>query len=86
MTLKEFSKLKKDEQIHVIKQRGTFLFLRHEGCVDVVLYQINGFYAEVFFEGAARKNLRIHCFDNTEALDIYLNEISLASVNAILSR
>lgn len=86
MTLKEFSNLKKDEQIHVIKQRGTFLFIRHEACIDIVLYQVNGLYAEVFFDGEIRNNLRIHCFDDTAPLDIYLKEISLTSIYDMLSK
>ena len=84
MTLKEFANLKKEEQVHVIKQCGTFLFIRHEGSIDVVLYQIKSFYAEVFFEGEAKKNIRIKSFDDTAALDIYLREISLAEIAHLL--
>ena len=84
MTLMEFASLKKDEQIHVIKNSGTFLFIRHEGSIDVVLYQIKSFYAEVYFEGANKKNIRIKSFDDTSMLDIYLQEISLSELRDLL--
>ena len=68
----------------MIKNRGTFLFIRQEAGIDVVLYQINGFYAEVFFEGNNKKNIRIRGFDDTASLDIYLREISLSELQDLL--
>lgn len=80
MCLQEFLVLEKEEQVNVIKQCGTFLFIRQEAGIDVVLYQIAGFYVEVFFEGNNKKNIRIKGFDDTATLDLYLKEISLSEL------
>jgi hypothetical protein len=84
MTLTEFAMLKKEEQINVIKRNGTFLFVRQEAGIDIVLYQILGFYAEVFFEGDNKKNVRIRSFDDTASLDVYLKEINLSELQDLL--
>lgn len=84
MTLKEFASLTKEDQVNVIKMSGTFLFIRQEAGIDIVLYQIKSFYAEVYFEGENKKNFRIRSFDDTGMLDIYLKEISLTELQHLL--
>jgi hypothetical protein len=59
MNLREFVVLEKEEQVNEIKRSGSFLFIRQEGGIDVVLYQIESFYAEVYFEGESKKSFRI---------------------------
>jgi hypothetical protein len=84
MTLPEFAVLEKQEQINLIKSMGTFLFIRQEAGIDVVLYQINGFYAEVYFEAYNKKNMRIRSFDDTALLDVYLKEINISELKQLL--
>jgi hypothetical protein len=84
MTLLQFTVLEKQEQINVIKSEGTFLYIRQEAGIDIVLYQIRSFYAEVFFEVENKKNFRIKSFDNTAGLDIYLKEINISELQQLL--
>lgn len=84
MTLREFSVLDKQEQINLIKSRGTFLFIRQEAGIDVVLYQIGSFYAEVYFEAYNKKNMRIKSFDDTSQLDVYLKQINITELKQLL--
>lgn len=84
MTLLQFAGLNIDRQVDVIKQEGAFLSVRNETGIDVILYQIGGFYAEVFFEAANGDKLHIKSFDDTEALDAYLDEINLSDLNGLL--
>lgn len=84
MSVQEFNALPKEEQINVIKARATFLFIRQEAGIDVVLYQVQSFYAEVYFEGQHKKNIRIIGFDDTAALDVYLKEINLSELTHLL--
>lgn len=84
MTLTEFASLNKQEQISVIKREGTFLFIRQEAGIDVVLYQIRNFYAEVYFETQNKKKMRIKSFDDTASLDIYLREINISELQQLL--
>lgn len=82
MTQPQFSRLKKEAQITVIKKEGSFLFYREEAGMDILLYQVNGFYAEVFF--AATGNTKINSFEDTAALEVYLGDISLAELYNLL--
>jgi hypothetical protein len=84
MTLVEFTTLEKQEQINVIRSRGTFLYIRQEAGIDVVLYQIGSFYAEVFFESCNKKNIRIRSFDDMASLDMYLREINISELQQLL--
>jgi hypothetical protein len=80
----QFAALEKQEQINVIKCEGTFLFMRQEAGIDIVLYQVKGFYTEVYFESANKKNMRITSFDDTAALDVYLKEINISELKQLL--
>lgn len=84
MTVVEFAVLGKREQINVIKRKGTFLYTRQEAGIDVVLYQIGGFYAEVFFESSNKKNIRIRSFDDMGSLDVYLRKINISELKQLL--
>ncbi|HEV7331780.1 MAG TPA: hypothetical protein VGN63_12145 [Flavisolibacter sp.] len=84
MTLPEFAVLEKQDQIKLIKSEGTFLFIRQEAGIDVVLYQIKGFYAEVYFEAYNKKDMRIKSFDDTALLDAYLREINISELQQLL--
>ena len=79
----EFSFLKKDQQIETIRCKAAFLFVRQQGVVDVILYQLDGFYVEVFFD-AADNGTRITCFDETGLQDVYLKDINISAVQQLL--
>lgn len=86
MTLMQFARMQKQEQIRVIKKTGSFLFIRHEAGIDVILYQIEGFYAEVYFDSTNNNSIRIRSFDDIASLDIYLKEINISELQHILRR
>lgn len=83
MTLAQFSRQNWLAQVATIKQEGSLLFIRQEPGLDIVLYQVAGFYAEVFFD-ASHQNTRIYCFDDTAALDVYLERINLSEIRDLL--
>jgi len=84
MTLPEFASIKKEQQIETIKKDGCFLYVRNEGSVDVILYQLDSFYVEVFFETALDDKVTIRSFDDTASLDVYLKEINISALQALL--
>lgn len=84
MKQSQFARLQKEEQINTIKKEGSFLFIRQECGIDIILYQIEGFYAEVYFEASKNNTVRIRSFDDTAALDTYLKEISLSEIRELL--
>jgi hypothetical protein len=87
MTLTEFNNLPQDQQVKTIKREGCFLYVRNEGGIDIILYQLRNFYAEVFFEsGEAGKKDRIliRSFDDMASLDIYLQKINISALKELL--
>lgn len=86
MRLRKFAGLKKEEQVKVIKRQGAFLFIRQEAGIDIILYQIAGFYAEVFFDSVNNNSIRIRSFEDTTSLGVYLKEINLSELQDLLRR
>ncbi|RYF87058.1 MAG: hypothetical protein EON98_01710 [Chitinophagaceae bacterium] len=84
MTLSQFAIQTKDQQIETIKKHGCFLYVRNEAGVDIILYQLDGFYIEVFFEAEAKEKIAIRPFDDTASLDIYLQEINISALQELL--
>ena len=83
MRMKEFRQLKKEQQIETIKRKAVFLFVRQQSHMDVILYQLENFYVEVFFD-ATDNGTEIACFDDTDLLDIYLKDINISAVEQLL--
>lgn len=73
MRLQEFKRLPQQEQTALLYEQGVYIGKRKQGATVVVLYQLEGFYAEVFFRVYRRIIDRIFCFSDTKRLDPYLN-------------
>jgi hypothetical protein len=84
MTQLQFAILNKEQKINIIKQEGAFLYVRNEAGIDIILYQIGNFYAEVFFEAVNNDKITIRSFDDTASLDVYLKEINISALQQLL--
>jgi hypothetical protein len=84
MRLQEFRLLAKERQIDVIKDKGAYLSIRQEEETDIILYQLEGFYVEVLFDGHQLQGPKIKCFDIDESLDIYLEQVNIDEVQYLL--
>src|SRR5688572_16649298 len=80
VTVEEFRLLSLSQQIKEICQRGTLLFVRKQLGLDVVLYQLDGFYVEVYLDPRKHGQTRLKCFDNTEELFPYYNSIDISEI------
>ena len=80
MRIQEFRKLAKESQIEVIKDKGAYLSIRQEAEADIILYQMGGFYVEVYFNGHKSQGPQIKCFEVDESLDIYLEQINIDEI------
>ena len=49
MTIRQFQELSSLNKKSVVRHKGVYLLIHKEADVDVVLYQIENFYVEVFF-------------------------------------
>lgn len=77
MTLYDFKKLSDFEQAQAV-WNGTFLAHREEGLFRVILYQIDSFYAEVYYQKEQNIISHFRTFTTTRLLDPYLEQIDLA--------
>jgi len=80
MTLFDFQLLPENEKIELLYKQGVYIGKRKEGTVTVLLYQLNSFYAEVFYKKYRCYVTKIHCFSSTAFLDPYLTEIDVESL------
>ena len=65
---------------------GTFLFDRKAVGIKVLLYQLSGFYVEVFYDTVTAKVCLIKSFTETDDLEAYLYKIDISEVQAILNK
>lgn len=77
MTLNDFTLLHDREKINLLYEHGVYIGKRKTGGASVVLYQLDGFYAEVFYRTYRRHIEQISCFAETAKLDPYLTNINV---------
>ena len=77
MTLNDFLPLPHEEKIHLLYHQGVYIGKRKMAATTIVLYQLEGFYAEVFYFRYRRTIEDISCFSGTARLDPYLTDISI---------
>ena len=77
MTCSFFDQLSEASQTDVIWEEGVFLARRTKGFYSIILFQIEGFYTEVFYHSHFNVIIKIESFSDTERLEPYLDCISL---------
>lgn len=77
MRLHDFIHLPESEKARLLYKHGVYIGKRRHGTISVVLYQLDGFYAEVFYRSYRREIDHISCFSGTARLDPYLTEINV---------
>ena len=77
MTLYDFTLLQDREKATLLYEQGVYIGKRKVGKTSVILYQFEGFYAEVFYRTYRRHIELISCFARTARLDPYLTEINV---------
>ncbi len=77
MTLEEFKLLTQDEQVRLLYEDGVYIGKRKLERTAVLLYQLEGFYAEVYYYKYRCLIASIRCFAETDRLDPYLAQIKV---------
>ena len=80
MTLYEFKLLSKQEQASTTWEKGVFLSSRKGSGFAVSLYQVDGFYVEVYYNSTENKIESIKSFTTTTLLEPYLSSIDISDV------
>ena len=86
MTLHQFRSLPLDVQERMLINNGTLLFDRKAVGIKVLLYQLSGFYVEVFYDTNTSKVCLIKSFVEPDDLEPYLHKIDISEVEALLNK
>jgi hypothetical protein len=78
MNVFQFHSLPEKQQLDLLEQSGVFIAERQGAFFyNIKLYQIEGFYVELYFHTHFNVVVNINCFTNTDCLDPYLERIDL---------
>jgi hypothetical protein len=80
MNFYDFLQLDETEQVEVLWYNGEQIGRRREGEYLILLYQVEGFYVEVFYHSKLREIKRYLSFDCTERLEPYIENIDISCV------
>ena len=80
MNMQEFDLMSGIEKVEVISEDAVFLEQRTEGCFKITLYQLEGFYIEIFFHLSQFTYKSIRVFSDAAALSPYLDAIDISTV------
>jgi hypothetical protein len=79
----EFSRLTQEEQLEILQKEGVFIGKHDVGGFDTILYQLNGFYAEITYL-EYRKSIQSLVVSNDSAcLQPYLDQIRLSGLDNV---
>jgi hypothetical protein len=77
MTMYAFQLMPEQQQTHLLYKYGVYIGKRKEGFSIILLYQFESFYVEVFYRKYRSHIKHLHCFETTELLDPYLEQIDV---------
>lgn len=80
MTLYDFQLLPEPQQIEILYRAGVYIGKRREGVSVILLYQLESFYVEVYYRKYRSHIRQLHCFDSTDLLDPYLEQIDVENL------
>lgn len=80
MKMYDFQLLPRQDQIEVLYQFGSFIGKRKEDFSILLLYQLESFYVEVVYAKYRSQVKHLHCFDSTDLLEPYLEQIDVENL------
>ena len=75
MTLLHFQLLNRKNQMKIIWEEGALIGTRSTIFYAIELYQVDGFYVEIFYKKEEQEFALLRSFDSTDRLTPYLNQI-----------
>ena len=78
--LKEFNQLNQEQKVALVLDRGIFIQLRVNSNYSIVLYSLDGFFAEIWYKTASAKFFMVRGFSNQDMLEPYLEAIDLSAL------
>ena len=68
------------EKLDFLAMAGTHLTIRRDGKYTVVLYHLNGYFAELYYNSQKGEAEHVRTFRNSTGLEPYLDLIELEAV------
>jgi len=81
LSLGEFKELPAEFQFDILHKHGVYVGKRKEREQTIVLFQLHGFYVEVFYKQYRKTVDRIVTSESAEILSPYLNQIDVRDLN-----
>lgn len=79
--LAEYTGLSQDQQFDILQRDGVYVGKRKAGKQTVVLFQLYGFYVEVFYKQYRRLVDHSFATDNTDILQPYIDQINVRDLD-----
>ena len=76
----EFQLLAQQKQVEILCTNGVYIGKHKHASSITLLYQVDGFYVEVFYRKYRSHIKLLHCFESTEFLDPYLEQIDVENL------
>jgi hypothetical protein len=80
MTLAYFKSLTRNEKKLIVLRNGSFLSEKNYGFFRTMLYQVDGFYVEIYFTKFSKDAIWFRNFDSTKNLHPYLQQIDISGL------
>jgi len=77
MNLFEFSLLHEPEQADLLHREGCFIGKRKNILYNILLYQLDTFYVEIYYLKHRQQISRVRCTSSMKILDPYLTQIPI---------
>lgn len=79
--LAEFKELLLENQLDILQKDGVHIGKRVVGGEITILYQLYGFYVEVYFKEYRKEVSRIITSENTDILQPYLDQVQIRDLD-----
>jgi hypothetical protein len=80
MKMYQFNCMDEVRQIELLWSKGALIGSRKQGFYKVLLYQVDSFYVEVFYEYFKGKMAKLNSFTDSDRLEPYLNSINIEAL------
>jgi hypothetical protein len=77
MEMLNFQVMSETKKIDFLYKQGVYIGKRKQFGLSIVLYQLDSFYAEIFYKKYRTYINKIRTFDNTDLLEPYLEQINV---------
>ncbi len=81
LSLTEFIDLPRELQFEALHKNGVYVGKRKDNEQPVVLFQLHGFYVEVYYKQYRKEIDRLITSETTEILQPYLNQINVRDLD-----